>query len=353
VKIFSIDSENKLVPFNEQDFKLENLESNLELWIENNSKCLVGDEKILIIGRQVTTNFGSTGDLLAVGKNGDLIVIELKRDRTPRETLAQILEYTSFIEGLSYKQLVEIFRKYTGDENLNLADYHRDFYELEEEEAVAFNKNQKLLIIAQNITKEIKQTTTYLRKKGLDFYCLEFKYFIGKNQEKIISFDMVVGEETLAIKNVSSGSLPKVNQETFLNSLDKNGKDFFGSIFEYAKINNYILNWGSMGFSLNMEIGGENIVLLFGYPPHSIKKQSVYTGCESIQKKVESGEKISSLLKGKLEKEIGGFEKAGIGLKMVLNSPISDNKKEKLFEILDEISEMINNNGLKEWKTED
>lgn len=48
------------------------------------------------IGRQVNTNLGTTIDLLALDGTGDVVVVELKRDRTPRDTLAQALEYASF-----------------------------------------------------------------------------------------------------------------------------------------------------------------------------------------------------------------------------------------------------------------
>lgn len=162
MKIFKINEEDKLIQYREQDFKQENLEEKLELWLENNPHCLLEEEKVLIIGRQVITNLDSIVDLLAVDKRGDLVIIELKRDRTPRNTVAQVLEYTSFVEDLSYQQLEEIFMEYTGEENINLADYHRNYFQLQEDEAVAFNKNQKPLIIAQIITKEVKQTSTFL-----------------------------------------------------------------------------------------------------------------------------------------------------------------------------------------------
>jgi len=45
----------------------------------------------LIIGRQVLTDFGKFIDLLAVDETGALIVIELKKDQTPREVVAQAI----------------------------------------------------------------------------------------------------------------------------------------------------------------------------------------------------------------------------------------------------------------------
>jgi hypothetical protein len=347
VKIFRVDKENNLMQFKEQDFKQENLEEKLESWLENNPHCILENEKILIIGRQVVTNLNSIMDLLAIDKSGDLIVIELKRDRTPRETIAQILEYASFVEDLSYQQLEEIFIEYTGEENVNLADYHRNYYQLQEDEAVAFNKNQKLLIVAQIITKEIKQTATYLRRKGLDFYCLEFKYFIDQKGSKIISVDFVVGEDTETIKKVSSGSLPRIDKQTFISSLDDNGRDFFDKILDFAENNNLPIHWGSKGFSLNVNSSGNHVNILYGYPPHAVYKQSIYTVGAEIIRKVENGETIVEYYKDKLN-SLGGFEQGGSELKLMINSTISEKRKEKFLEIIFEVIKMIKKHGLRD-----
>lgn len=72
MKIFRIDEEDNLIQYREQDFKQENLEEKLEAWLENNPHCILKDEKVLIIGRQVVTNLDSKIDLLAVDKIGRL-----------------------------------------------------------------------------------------------------------------------------------------------------------------------------------------------------------------------------------------------------------------------------------------
>ena len=56
---------------------------------------------LLIIGRQVRTQFGGRIDLLAIDPEGDLLIIELKKDRTPREIVAQVLDYASWVNHLS------------------------------------------------------------------------------------------------------------------------------------------------------------------------------------------------------------------------------------------------------------
>ncbi len=55
----------------------------------------------MLIGRQEKTQFGCIIDLLAIAPDGSLVLIELKRDKTPREIVAQSLDYASWVEGLA------------------------------------------------------------------------------------------------------------------------------------------------------------------------------------------------------------------------------------------------------------
>lgn len=171
MKLFTIDKDGKFVQFKEQEFKEENKEVDTEILLENNPEYFFDNSKILIIGRQVTTNLNTFIDLLRVDQFGNTVVIELKRGKTPRETLAQLIEYASFIDNLDYDQLNEIYQDYSG-EDANLEDYHQEYYGSDSADKVSWNKNSKLVIVASSITPEIKQTAMYLRKKDLMFTVL-------------------------------------------------------------------------------------------------------------------------------------------------------------------------------------
>lgn len=63
-------------------------------------KMILNDPAILsdqwmIIGHQENTLDKGRIDLLAIAPDASLILIELKRDRTPREVVAQALDYAS------------------------------------------------------------------------------------------------------------------------------------------------------------------------------------------------------------------------------------------------------------------
>lgn len=346
MKLFTIDKNGKFVQFKEQEFKEENKEIDLEVLLEKNPEYFFDSSKILIIGRQVTTNLNTFIDLLGVDQFGNTVVIELKRGKTPRETLVQLIEYASFIDNLDYDQLNEIYQNYSG-EDATLEDYHQEYYKSDAEEKLSWNKNSKLVIVASKITPEIKQTSMYLRKKGLDVYCLEFKYFVNKADNKMISSDFVVGdEEFIRTKINSSAQLPKTDKDKFIAELDKNGKLVFESLFEFAEKEKLIFRWGAKGFSLNKTFENGFVGLCFGYPPNSVFKQSIYTGFEEIRKKIKNADSVIEFYKTELEK-CGKFEQAKSNLKWVLNKTIKTEDIDKYLDILRLVIEKVETEGLK------
>ena len=86
------------------------LESQLEDYIEADPALL--GERLLLIGRQVPTEHGGFIDLLAVDADGVVHVIELKRDKTPRDVVAQTIDYGSWVAELGHSKVIEIFENY-------------------------------------------------------------------------------------------------------------------------------------------------------------------------------------------------------------------------------------------------
>src|SRR3546814_13419691 len=55
----------------------------------------------MLIGSQKHTGFGDRIDLLAIAPDASLVQIERKRDPTPREVVAQALDYAAWVEQLT------------------------------------------------------------------------------------------------------------------------------------------------------------------------------------------------------------------------------------------------------------
>ncbi len=347
MKLFNIGQDGRLIPFKEHVYSEDHFESDLETLLENNPEYFFDHSKVLTIGRQIATNLGSYIDLLGLDKYGNTVVVELKRGKTPRETLAQLLEYASYVENLDYESLNEIFQAYAGEE-IPLEDYHSEFFRIDVEEKVSFNKSAKLVIVAQDVANSVKQTSLYLRRKGLDIYCMEFKYFLNRADERMITSDFVVGEENFIKRGAKlTTQLPKVDEKTFLESLDNNGREAFEKLFAFAKNNGLMFRWGYKGFSLNVSLENGYVGLCFGYPPGSDVKQSIYCGFEQIIKKVEDGEEVANFYKDSL-KQTGFFQSAKSSMKWLIKSPSDAEHMETFLRILNELIEKINTKGLKD-----
>jgi RecB family endonuclease NucS len=346
MKLFTVDKDGKLIQYKEQSFAIDNKESDLEILLENNPECFFDDGKILIIGRQVPTNFGLWIDLLGLDRFGNTVVIELKRGKTPRETVSQLLEYASFIDNLDYEQLNQIYQNYVGEDS-TLEAYHQEYFNFLESDKVSFNKLCKLMIVAQDISPSIKQTAEYLRRKGIDIYCLEFKYFLNRASERMIAIDFVVGEDTFIRTDTikSSTQLPKVDEKRFFDSLDTIGKSVFKILFDFAKDNGLIFRWGSKGFSLNLMIDDGFVGLCYGYPPQSVYKQSIYTGFEEIRKKIANSDSIIDVFRAELDK-MNKFIPAQSNLKWIIDRPINKEDVEAFCSILKIVINKINENEI-------
>jgi hypothetical protein len=349
MRLYRIKDDGKFTEYKEQKFKTEHSEKTLESWLESNPDSIVEDGALFIIGRQVATAFGSYIDLLALDKNGNTAVVELKRDRTPRDTLAQAFEYASFVEGLEYEQLEQLLRSYTGNEAESLSESHKAYFKLEEGEGVSFNKDQRIVIIGYGISEQIRQTASFLRKKGLTTTCIEFNYFQTESGEQLMSHNIVVGNEPLLGRRISTESLPKVTKKQFLDSLDQSGREVFNAIFKLAEENDMPIHWGSRGFSLNVDVEGTHVALCLGYPPNSTPQQSIYTGFYSVSDKVQDGENIVKIFKERFART-GLFVPIGShdDMKILIQKSIPEEKITEIVDIISDLARNIQKNGAKE-----
>ncbi|MFW6016484.1 MAG: endonuclease NucS domain-containing protein [bacterium] len=89
------------------DFTTIQTEKKLEDVLEEDISIL--SEDILLIGRQILTSYGKYIDMLAIDIEGNILIIELKKNKTSRDVVAQTLDYASWVQELSYEDIVTIY----------------------------------------------------------------------------------------------------------------------------------------------------------------------------------------------------------------------------------------------------
>ena len=180
------------------------LESHLESWLENSPWGLIQDEFILWIGRQASASVGEGTiypDLLGIDAEGNLVVVELKKDEAPREVVAQLLDYASWADGLSEEQIYEIAQDYFQDrdeyqkETFEMAFKHR-FDISETDELPPLNRKLRLFIVAREIEDQLSRICRFLRTSySMDIRCITVSKFRTKSGDEIVNMETRVGEE--------------------------------------------------------------------------------------------------------------------------------------------------------------
>lgn len=158
------------------------LESRLEAWLEKDIAILSND--LLVVGRQVETAYGGIIDLLCIDRNGDAVIVELKRDKTPREITAQALDYGSWVSELSHDDLAGLADRYLSSKGTNLEQAFRARFKNDPPENL--NERHSILILASSIDPSSERIIRYLSNShGVNINAVTFRYFRVEHSELI------------------------------------------------------------------------------------------------------------------------------------------------------------------------
>ena len=196
----------------------------LQEWLANEPNAL--GEDLLIIQKEFD-GFDDTRerlDLLALDKDGNLVVIENKLDDSGRDVLWQALKYASYCSSLTKQQIVDVYQKYLNrycdgvDAKGKLSDFFKgsDFDEL----VLNSGNTQRLVFVAANYRKEVTSTAFWLLSHNIQLQCFKVTPYeendalfltveqiipIPEAKELMIGMNTKVAEEnkTKADKNIA------------------------------------------------------------------------------------------------------------------------------------------------------
>ena len=140
-------------------------------------------EEWMLIGRQESTGLGGIIDLLAIAPDSSLVLIELKRDKTPRDVVAQSLDYASWVERLRAEDISAIFSRFSGGKNLG-SEFKQRFGILLDEENL--NASHQIIIVAASLDAGTERIIGYLNDRDIPINVLCFQVF-ENGAERLIS----------------------------------------------------------------------------------------------------------------------------------------------------------------------
>ena len=195
--VWSLDEKKPLEPASLID------EKELELLLRDNIEIL--NKGWLVISNQVKTDAGKFVDILCINHDGDMVVVELKKDLTPREVTAQVIDYAASVSKMTVEEIAQLYLSFTnGKETLNDAFQKKFGTPLDE---ASVNQNVKMVIVAAKMDDGTERIIRFLRETyRVDINILFFHVFLCGG-ERLISrtwFEEDI-EESAPIKGSEKG----------------------------------------------------------------------------------------------------------------------------------------------------
>ena len=186
-------------------------EEEIEDFIEKHPEILVND--MFIIGRQVEITDKTIIDLLGLDKEGNLIIVEFKKDKTPRDVISQILGYAVWAENIQYEELNRIaMTKHIKNYPNLMKKFETEFDYIPN----FFNENQRLYIVSEKIDEKTEKVARYLKTRGIEISCIELNFY-ENNGQRLADTKVKVGNEKIIVPEYTQeGKKKKISWDELL-----------------------------------------------------------------------------------------------------------------------------------------
>jgi len=144
---------------------------------------LILSDEWMLIGRQEDTGFGGRIDLLAIAPDSSLVLIEIKRNRTPREVVAQAIDYAFWVDRLRAQEIAAIYSRFAPGKSL-AEDFRERFGQPLDEDSL--NQSHQIIIVASSLDESTERIVRYLNDRNVPINVLCFQVFTH-GEEKLLS----------------------------------------------------------------------------------------------------------------------------------------------------------------------
>lgn len=172
-------------------------------------------------------------DLLAIDKDGNLVVIELKRTETGEQMELQALRYAAMVSTLTFSRAIEIYQRYLLSINSmdNSEERLLNFLNWEEPREEEFALDVRIILVSANFSKELTTSVMWLNERNLDIRCIRLVPY--KYKEEII----IDVQQIIPLPEVESYQIKIKQQSEERREARKGSKDYTKYIFQGNSFN--------------------------------------------------------------------------------------------------------------------
>ncbi|WP_159727799.1 hypothetical protein [Methylosinus sp. Ce-a6] len=168
-------------------------EAKIEEFLRKNVRLLFDeeedDETLLIVGQQVVNLKGARNDLVALDGNGNLVLIEVKRDAADMASRTEAMEFQAVryaaslatvatVDDLVERVFARYIRKWEHEFDLRGLTFEElgkrivnDFLS-KNSAAQSFNKRQRILLVSSTFDEQTLSAAAWMSANGIDISCI-------------------------------------------------------------------------------------------------------------------------------------------------------------------------------------
>lgn len=125
-------------------------------------------------------------DLLAIDKEANIVVIELKRTETGEHMELQAIRYAAMVSTLTYSRAITIFQNYLSANGLegNAEEKLLNFLQWDESQEDNFALDVRIILVSSDFSKELTTSVMWLNERNIDIRCVRLIPY--KNENKVL-----------------------------------------------------------------------------------------------------------------------------------------------------------------------
>lgn len=171
-------------------------EIDLENWMAEHLHSLLKNLEMWRIHQETTSK--SEADIIALDKEGNTIIFELKRESADYKSIGQIFSYWVKIANMNYEELEKIAKNHYKDNSIELNIKH--FQEFNLRNVISkedFNEKSYLLVVAESASDNLWNIISFLRSRyGIPLGFIKFEVY-DSDKDILIYFDTSDAEKMI------------------------------------------------------------------------------------------------------------------------------------------------------------
>ena len=216
-----------LTPCAETQFSQHGLleRNDLERWVEADPSMLGEDLMVVTTEYDGFDKTNERLDVLALDREGTLVVVELKRDDSGKNVDLQALKYAAYCSTLSLDEVAEIHAAYLRRKGRNATSESaktalKGF--ISNDDFEDFSDRPRMMLVSRDFRPEVTASVQWLRKFDLDITCVKFDVYELPDRRVVMNTSVLIPlpetrdfEMRVQKKEVAEHSMSPIQVETW------------------------------------------------------------------------------------------------------------------------------------------